>query len=126
MSSSEVLRYIINGIICTLIHFGVLTFNIKILHFESTGWANLIAAIFGITASFIGSKYYVFPSHNDSIYKQIIKFGLLYAVIALCHGLILFIWTDHFSLDYRFGFILATFLQVLLSFIGNKYMVFNK
>jgi putative flippase GtrA len=100
--------------------------NVKILLFESTGLANLIAAIFGITASFIGSKYFVFPGRNDSAYKQIIKFSFLYAAIALCHGLILFIWTDRFALDYRIGFVLATCFQVSLSFIGNKYMVFKK
>ena len=126
MSSSEVFRYIINGVICTLIHFGVLTLNIKILQFESTGLANLIAAVFGITASFIGSKYFVFPGRHDSVYKQIIKFGFLYMAIALCHGFILFVWTDHFALDYRIGFVLATCFQVSLSFIGNKYMVFKK
>jgi putative flippase GtrA len=122
----EILRYVVNGLICTLIHFGVLTFNIKFLEFESTGLANLIASIVGIFASFIGSKYFVFPHRNDSLINQITKFGFLYGLIAIFHGLILFVWTDKFGFDYRFGFILATLFQVSSSFIGNKYMVFKK
>lgn len=126
MSLGELVRYIINGIICTGIHFGVLSFNIKVLDFQSTGLANMIASVFGITASFIGSKYFVFPSRTESIFQQAVKFGLLYGVIALCHGFILFVWTDKLAYDYRIGFVFATIFQVLLSFIGNKLVVFNK
>jgi len=126
MNYLEVLRYLINGVVCTAIHFGVLTFNINVLNFQSTGLANFIAALFGIIASFLGSKYFVFPNRNESTNKQFLKFALLYGSIAFIHGIILFVWTDMYALDYRIGFIMVTIFQITFSYLGNKYMVFKK
>lgn len=121
----ELLRYVINGLVATLVHFGVLSFNLNVLHFSSAGFANLLAAVFGITASFLGSRYFVFPHTGERILVQVIKFGGLYAAIALLHGLILFIWTDRYGFDYRLGFLIATGFQVSLSYVGNKFLVFK-
>ena len=57
---------------------------------------------------------------------QAIKFSGLYGFIAVLHGLVLLIWTDLYDLDYRFGFIIATLIQVSLSYLGNKFLVFRK
>ena len=46
--------------------------------------------------------------------------------MAVLHGLVLYIWSDRLLLDFRSGFVLATGLQVVLSYFGNKTMVFNK
>lgn len=122
---NEVVRYIINGIIATLVHFSILTFNIEILHIGSAGVANFIAAIFGITASFIGSRYFVFQNHGGTVLHHAFKFSVLYGAIAALHGFVLFVWTDHYHLPYQIGFILATGLQVTLSYFGNKKVVFK-
>ena len=47
-------------------------------------------------------------------------------MIAVFHGLVLLIWTDWYALDYRIGFLIATVVQVLLSYLGNKLLVFKK
>jgi putative flippase GtrA len=122
----EVIRYGINGLMATCAHYAVLTVNLKIFGFTSAGMANLTAALFGIAASFLGSRYYVFREASRPISQQLVKFGALYGMIAMLHGLILFIWTDIFGLDYRLGFIVATALQIGLSYFGNKYLVFKK
>lgn len=93
---------------------------------QSARFAIMIAAIFGITASFAGSRYYVFKKHQKSIAHQAILFVLLYASIACMHGLILYSWTDIHGHDYRAGFVLATVMQIVLSYLGNKTLVFNK
>lgn len=123
---NEISRYIINGLVATAIHYGILTFLLEVVNLSSAGVANLLAAIVGISASFLGSRYYVFRDHSESIITQALKFSGLYGFIAVLHGLILFIWSDHFGLDYRIGFLIATFFQVSMSFIGNKLLVFNK
>jgi putative flippase GtrA len=41
------------------------------------------------------------------------------------HGLVLGLITDIGGLDYRIGFILATGLQVALSYSGNQRFVFK-
>lgn len=121
----EVVRYGINGLAATAIHYGVLIVNLKFIGVPSAGLSNLIAAIFGIGASYLGSRYFVFASTNEPIFTQAIKFGSLYGAIALLHGLVLLIWTDWYGLDYRLGFLIATAIQVSLSYVGNKYLVFK-
>jgi len=123
--NNEVVRYIINGIIATLVHYNILTLNIKILELESVGIANFIAAVFGISASFLGSRYFVFKNHKNSLPNQLMLFLLLYISIAIMHGLTLYWWSDLQQMDYRIGFILATGLQVILSYWGNKKLVFK-
>jgi len=125
IDKSEIYRYIINGIVATAIHFTILTINIDIFKFTSAGIANLVAAIFGILASFIGSRYFVYRGHSGTITSHMIKFILLYSSIALLHGGVLYIWTDIYHHTYQIGFVLATILQVALSYIGNKVLVFK-
>jgi putative flippase GtrA len=123
--AQELLRYVINGIVATAIHYGVLTFNLEVLNFPSAGLANLAAAVFGIITSFLGSRYFVFRKTDETILLQAMKFSGLYGVIAVLHFLVLLIWTDWLGLDYRIGFLIATGLQVSLSYIGNKFLVFK-
>ncbi len=121
----EIIRYIINGVVATAVHFSVLTFNMEVIQMSSAGIANFIAAIFGITVSFLGSRYYVYRKHTGTFISHAVKFSFLYAAIAILHGFILYIWTDHYGFSWRIGFLLATFVQVTLSYIGNKIWVFT-
>lgn len=121
----EPIKYGINGVTATLIHYGVLSFNLKILGFSSAALANIIAAIFGITASYWGNRLFVFKSKNQQLSQQFLMFLMLYSMIALLHGLILWAWTDEMKLNYSVGFLIATVLQFVLSYIGNKLLIFK-
>jgi putative flippase GtrA len=121
----ELVRYGVNGIVATAIHFGVLTFNLEVLVIPSAGVANLLAAVAGISASFLGSRYFVFPNTEQAFVSQAVKFSGLYSTIALFHGATLLIWTDWFDFDYKVGFLIATAIQVSLSYVGNKFLVFR-
>ena len=122
----QVVRYVINGLAATAVHFVVLQINLKLLGITSAGLANFIAAFWGIAASFTGSRLYVFHDHQQPVLQQASKFVLLYALIACLHGLVLYMWADLQGWDYRVGFLLATVLQVSFSYWCNKYLVFNK
>lgn len=121
----EVLRYGINGIVATAVHYAVLTFNLQVLSMPSAGLANMVAAVFGISTSFVGSRYFVFRQTEEGILAQAAKFGGLYAVFALVHGAVLFLWSDCMGYDYRLGFLLATAVQIAGSYLGNKFLVFK-
>ncbi len=121
----QFLKYLINGVSATLVHYGVLSFNLNILHFSSAAIANMLAAVFGITASYLGNRFFVFDSKNQQVTQQFIQFLILYAAIALLHGLILWVWTDQMKLHYSIGFLIATVMQFVLSFIGNKFFIFK-
>ena len=125
LDKAELARYVINGLLATAVHYSVLTFNLQILGMASAGVANFIAAAFGITASFLGSRYFVFRKFEDSLGSQMLGFGALYTFIAVLHGFVLWFWSDMMGLDYRLGFLIATVLQVLLSYLGNKVLVFK-
>jgi len=121
----EVLRYFLNGLIATAVHYGVLTFNMEVLALPFFGLANFIAALFGVATSFLGSRYFVFRGHSECFVAQATKFSGLYGTIALLHGSFMLVWSDLLHLDYRLGFLLATGLQVSLSYVGNKFLVFK-
>ena len=121
----EILRYGVNGIVATAVHYAVLTFNLQVLSISSAGLANVVAALFGISTSFIGSRYFVFRQTEESIMTQAAKFGGLYVALAVVHGSVLLIWTDWLGYDYRLGFLLATALQIAGSYLGNKLLVFK-
>lgn len=121
----EIFRYIVNGLVATAVHYSVLTFNLRVIEINSAGISNFIAALFGITASFAGSRYFVYKNHTGTLKKQAISFLILYFTIALLHGSVLYLWTDKLGLPYQTGFLLATLIQVSLSYIGNKIFVFR-
>ena len=122
----ETARYAVNGLVATVVHFGVLQINLKILAISPVGLANFIAACFGVICSFVGNRYFVFTSQNKSGLSQVLRFGGLYTTIALLHGIVLYLWSDLQGWDYRTGFVVATMLQVVSSYWGNKLFVFIK
>jgi len=123
--AKQSVKYLINGLVATAVHFLVLTFNLKVLGWSSAGIANLVAAVFGICTSFLGSRYFVFQGSVGPLLKQIYRFIFLYAAIALLHGALMYVWADHYGLNYIAGFVVATGMQVLCSYGGNKRMVFK-
>lgn len=120
------IRYLINGLVATCVSYGTLNACIHLAHIPSAGVANFIAAILGITASFLGSRYFVFPEGAESIWHQLARFWLLYAVLALMQAAVLFVWSDLAGLDYRIGFLIGTFLQMVCSYFGGKHWVFKQ
>ena len=122
----EFARFVVNGLTAAAVHFAMLTLLIEVAELPSAGLANVIAALFGITASFIGNRYFVFRGHANGIGSQLWRFGALYLLMAGLHGGVLYVWTDLLRLDYRIGFLIASALQMLLSYSGNKLLVFVK
>ncbi|MET1080688.1 MAG: GtrA family protein [Pseudomonas sp.] len=123
--ATEVGRFIINGLFAAVIHYAVLSFNLRVLEFPSAGLANFVAAWFGIAASFIGSRFFVFRRGDTPVAGQALRFLASYAAIACLHGLLLYIWTDRLHHDYTLGLIIASVMQAVLSYLGNKLLVFK-
>jgi len=118
-------RYLVNGCAATGVHFFVLVFSMQVLDWSSAGAANGLAAIFGIATSFVGSRYYVFKHSRETAASQIAKFLVLYLCIALLHAGVLLVWADYYLLNYVVGFFVATLMQLMLSYWGNKVLVFK-
>ena len=120
----QFLRYWINGLVATSIHYSLLSANMVMFKFESAGAANLVASFFGITASYVGNCYFVFRK-KCTIMGQAVKFIWLFAVLAVMNGFVLYIWSDKIGLGYNSGFIIAVTLQLILGFYASRHVVFK-
>ncbi len=123
---AEVARYVANGLFATAVHFSVLTIALEVAHVPLAAAANAIAAVFGITASFLGSRYFVFRSHTETMLTQAMRFAGVYATIAVLHAGVLLVLTDWLKIDFRIGFVVATCLQMTISYLGNRRLVFAR
>ena len=119
------IRYCINGLVATLVHYTMLTVNIRWLGWHSAAMANGVAACFGIGTSYLGSRRFVFRSRKP-LTPEFLSFSGLYLAIGLLHAGVLYLWTDQGGGDYRLGFLFATGLQLILSFVGNRWLVFRR
>ena len=120
----EITRYIINGLVATGAHYLAFLFNLHSVTPNSAGLANFLASFFGITVSFLGSRYFVFRNWRVPILDQFLRFGALYAVIAILSGLTLFIWSDIFFFNKTIGFFIGVVFQVSFSYLGSRRLVF--
>lgn len=123
---SELTRYIINGLVATMFHYGTLTYLVETASIKSVSTANVLAAMVGILSSFTGNRFFVFKTKatpNNKI--LLIKFIILYTNIAFIHWITLLIWSDWLQWNYSTGFLLASFIQFMSSYAGNKILVFN-
>lgn len=116
----------INGLAATAAHFLTLAFLLHVAHLPSAGIANTLAAGVGITVSFLGSRHYVFRAAQQPALGQFARFWVLYLLLALLQGLILFLWTDLAGLDYRIGFLIGTMVQALGAYVGGRSWVFSR
>ena len=118
-------RYLVNGIIASLIHYFVLLFCLEVLKINSAGLSNFFSSVFGITSSFIGNRYYVFDNYKTSALSQLKKFLPLYYILSIVQGGILYFWSDLLNYNYNIGFAICILFQVIIGFLGGKYFVFN-
>jgi putative flippase GtrA len=115
-----------NGCFATIVHYGFLEFNLNVLMLSTIAFANVIACCFGILVSFLGNKYIVFKSISGSFSGQLFHFFLFYCFVAIFHGTFIYIWADFNGYNYRIGFLIATALQVLITYNYNKILIFKK
>lgn len=121
----RLLRYVLNGFIATGVHYAVLSLLVGPMALRPVGLANLAAAVSGTAASFIGNRQFVFRAVGGPVRQQAVRFATLYAVLALVHSACMYVWCDLLGRNYHVGFVAATALQFLLSYITNSRMVFK-
>ena len=122
---SQVVRYAINGVVATGVHYLALTLCLNVLQVPSAGVSNALAATAGIGCSFLGNRHFVFRSVTEPALVQLGRFWVLYTVLAFFQGVILYLWSDIFGLDYRAGFLLGTGVQVCCTYFGGRHWVFS-
>ena len=121
----EALRFVLNGAAATAVHFAVFLAAAAALGSGLHGVANGVGAAFGIAASFIGARLYVFPHRRGDWRRQLARFLPLYGALACCSALFMYLWSDVSGLNKELGFLGAMAAQSLASFVGNRLLVFR-
>ena len=122
----RLLRYAINGLLATGVHYALLSVLVGPMGLRPFALANLLAAVIGTVTSFFGNRQFVFKAVGGSVRLQAARFIAIYAALALIHSAYMYVWCDHFEKNYQTGFVLATALQFLLSYIANSLLVFKE
>jgi len=123
---AEFFRYVANGLFATGVNFGVLAFLVEVVAIPSAAISSVVATIFGVSTSFVGSRYFVFRNHTGSLAEQASRFIAIYVGLAALYALLLLVWTDWLGFDYRIGFLIATAIQVIVTYLVNKTLVFGQ
>jgi putative flippase GtrA len=123
--SSQFRRYVVNGIVATAVNFAVLALCVDALGVRPVLLAAFAASACGIASSFAGNRWFVFRQRERALLPQATRFVALYAATALLHAAMLAVWSDLLALDYRWGFLLATGVQFVAGYAGNRVLVFK-
>lgn len=120
----QFLRFLIVGITATGAHYAVLKLTISYAQPTYSASANICASIVGISIAFIGNRTFTFRS-SGIVTQEIRAFIILYIVAALVHTGVIFLLADWGSVSVNIAFLVATTVQILLTFLGNKHLVFK-
>ena len=120
------MRYVLCGLAATLVHYSVLVFLIELMNFNLAAAANAVAASIATLFSYVGNRWFVFASKDEKWLAQISRFMVAYLITAFVHTSVLYIWSDVYQLNYTSGFVIATTIQLVMTFSANKFLVFTK
>ena len=123
--AGRVLRFVLNGLFATVVHYGVLAGLIEGAEMASAALANALAAVCGIAVSYAGNRNFVLRSRAPHR-RAGARFLACYAAIVSLHGGAMALWADVGGLDYRIGFLLFTGAAAVLTYLLNRFLVFRE
>lgn len=125
LEQATAIRFAINGLFATAVHYLVLVALIEVVGLRSAGLANGMAAIVGIAVSYLGNRSLVFRS--DATHRVALpRFLAVYTCVAIIHAAGLTVWTDMLHLPYQAGFLIATGLSAVVTYLANRLYVFRR
>ncbi len=123
--AGRVLRFVLNGLFATAVHYGALAALIEGAGMTSAALANALAAVCGIAVSYAGNHAFVMRSRAPHR-RAGTRFLACYAAVVSLHGGAMALWADIGGLDYRIGFLLFTGMAAILTYLLNRFFVFRE
>jgi len=122
--AGRLLRFGLNGLFATAVHYAALTGLVEGAGLQSAALANALAALCGIAVSYVGNRRFVLRSRAPHR-RAGVRFLACYAMTVALHGGAMALWTDLGGLDYRVGFVLFTGAAAVLTYLLNRFFVFS-
>lgn len=125
LNKSSFLKYNMVALIATSVDFVTLIFLTECLNV----WY-LLSAISGSTLggilAFVLERRWTFQKTNDIIYKQAIRFVLVWFVSILLNTVLLYLFVDFLNIQYIISrIIVAGLVSVTFNFFTHKYFIFK-
>jgi len=121
--SHSIVRFTINGLVATGVHYLVMVFAIHVLNITWYSLAYAFAFLFAVVTSFWGNKRFVFKSRQVQDF-QFVKFVVLYLGLLVMTSLTMWMVSDYGGLHYNAGFIIAVTMQFIGGYLGSRYLIF--
>jgi putative flippase GtrA len=121
--SKQSIRFIIVGILNTVIGFLVYYFCLKVLYINYLE-SLLISHIVGVLHSYIWNSKWTFNADKINI-SSLFKFSSVYALTFLINLIVLFIFVNFIGISKLIGQIFALFITTIISYVGHKFWSFK-
>ena len=120
--SSETLRFILVGILNTIVGYGC---YFVLLYLQVNYIISLaVSHIVGVTNSFFWNKYWTFRS-NGNIKHELVRFILVYVITFFLNLGVLVVFVEALMIDKRIAQVYALFIVTIVSYLGHKLWSFK-
>lgn len=121
---SDKVRFVAVGILSTLVNFFLYYAIVEL--FNSVITASILGYIAGLSVSFYFGRTWVFGRRFNKSVLLTIKFICVYLLGMLMMTMTISFTGIHFSVDYRFIWLLGVIVSTTNNYLGTKYFVFIK
>lgn len=116
--------FLVVGIAATLVHYLIILLLVDLLGWLRPTPATVVGSVFGIATSYLGNHRLVFEAAGRHQHYAP-RFVLTYLVVMGIHAGLMFLFDEVWQLPYEWGFIVATGLSAVTTFLANRYLVFR-
>lgn len=128
ISDKELMRYILIGVLTTVVNYGVYALCTRVIHMEQL-LANLIAWVAAVIFAYVANKLYVFESHTDSasaLVKEIFNFVLMRVASLVVDQAIIWLLVKQLGLYDLLCKLISNVVVVVLNYVFSKLFIFKK
>lgn len=125
----EPLRFAVIGVCATGVHFAILSLGVEVLGLLPT-LANALAFFCAVWATYLGQSRWVFRTapalqERQQALWRVSRFGVSVLAGFLGNITIMHVATQIWQIDYRIAFVICTLIVPVLTFLLNKFWVFE-
>ena len=121
----HILKYLIFGVLTTIISIGSFWLLIKFTTIEENV-CNILSIAIGILAAYVLNREYVFESKEKNIFKEFTKFVMSRILSSLFDIIMFFIFATCLTLNEMVVKIVISICVVIINYVLSKLLVFKQ